>query len=120
LYNAAQKRMVETKTDFCLYYGIGYLKQEAQGQDLYQKITPFFSEAIISQNGTCINAPTINKLLHLAKFCVGQGGYVADHVPYPDQKLAVDGIPVFGKLAKLGGIYMTCTGPGEDVLSSKI
>jgi hypothetical protein len=115
VYNAAQKRMVDTGTDFCVYYGCAYLKPEVRGLDFHKKLSPLLSEAFLSQNGTGIDILTINKLVNHSKFAVGQGGFVADHVPYADQKLSVDGIPVFGKLTKLGGIYMVCTGPGDDI-----
>jgi hypothetical protein len=112
--------MAETGTDFCVYYGLGYMRPEFRGQAMFAKIGPSIMEAISSQNGTCTDVTTVDKLVYQGKFIVGQGGYVSDYVPYTDQKLTVDGIPVFEKLAKFGGISMIVTGPGEDVTTAKI
>jgi hypothetical protein len=111
--------MVETSTDFCVYYGLAYLKPEARGNAMNKKtMGPLFSKAFLSQNGTCIDVPTVKQLVHHSKSLVGQGGFVSDYVSYKDQKLSVDGRPVFGKLANLGGMAIVCTGPGEDIIKA--
>jgi hypothetical protein len=113
LYDAAQKRMAATGTDFCVYYGLvsTNYRLRGKGQMLMANVWPSVVETYTAQNGTCIDVNTIKKFLPLCRHPVGDGGFILDHAPYADQKLsAEDGVPIFGNLVKHGSIYIVAAG----------
>lgn len=103
VYNACQVRMAATGAEFAVYYAIIYLAPEARDSGVSDMLTSAVERATLKQNGTTLVLATVDAFTAKAKEMFSKP-VVLERAAYEDQKLSIGGVPLFGKLAKFGGI----------------
>jgi len=106
LYNLAQKKMRDSRKDFCFYVGLAYVKKEYRKLGGGAEFYPSIIEKAISQNGMFIDTVTVTALLKSSKATYGEMYNIVDSIEYTNQKLAKCGVSVFEPIYKAGGIYL--------------